>query len=193
MKFIDMVELTVQGGTGGDGAVAFLRQLYVPKGGPAGGDGGRGGDVIFFATTSQNTLLELKDRPIITGANGGRGQPKNMHGRNAPATRVAVPVGTTIYHTGTDQVLCDLVVAGQEYVVAAGGQGGRGNARFANSRNKAPTIFEKGDRGITIPIRCELRSLADIGLVGCPNAGKSTLLAAVSASRPQIGATLLRH
>ncbi len=186
MKFVDSIELKIIGGKGGDGAVAFRRELYVPKGGPAGGDGGKGGDVIFIAKNNVNTLFELKNKKIIKADDGTNGQHKNMHGKNAEDKYVCVPVGTLITNQKTNEIMCDLSTENKKYVIAYGGKGGRGNSRFANSKNKAPTIFECGDLGQQIFIKCELKLLADVGFVGLPNAGKSTLLSVLTMAKPQI-------
>jgi GTP-binding protein len=184
--FYDEVRIYVKGGDGGDGAVAFRREKYVPYGGPAGGDGGKGGDVLLYVDTHLNTLYRFSKRRHFKAPRGEHGRGKNQHGAGGGDLRVAVAPGTVVYEDETRALLGDLTEAGQELVVAQGGRGGRGNARFATSTNQAPRIAEHGEPGQEHWLRLELRLLADVGLVGVPNAGKSTLLAAVTAARPKI-------
>lgn len=186
MKFIDRVKIYVQAGTGGNGTVAFRREAHVPKGGPSGGDGGRGGSVIFVATNSLSTLLDLRYYREYKAQNGEKGHAKKMHGADADDLVIRVPVGTCAYHDDTGNIIADLTKDGQRAVIAKGGRGGRGNARFASSRNPAPKICENGEPGEKFNLRVELKLLADVGLVGFPSVGKSTLLSVVSKARPQI-------
>lgn len=186
MKFIDRVKIYVQAGTGGNGTVAFRREAHVPKGGPSGGDGGRGGSVIFVATNSLSTLLDLRYYREYKAQNGEKGHAKKMHGADADDLVIRVPEGTCVYDDDTGNIIADLTKDGQRAVIAKGGRGGRGNARFASSRNPAPKICENGEPGEKFNLRVELKLLADVGLVGFPSVGKSTLLSVVSKARPQI-------
>lgn len=186
MKFIDRVKIYVQAGTGGNGTVAFRREAHVPKGGPSGGDGGRGGSVIFVATNSLSTLLDLRYYREYKAQNGEKGHAKKMHGADADDLVIRVPVGTCVYDDDTGNIIADLTKDSQRAVIAKGGRGGRGNARFASSRNPAPKICENGEPGEKFNLRVELKLLADVGLVGFPSVGKSTLLSVVSKARPQI-------
>ncbi len=184
--FVDLVKLTVKAGNGGDGIVAFRREKYVPMGGPAGGSGGNGGSIIFVGDEGLSTLLDLRYNKKLSASSGERGMPKGMHGKNSEHTYVRVPIGTTIYNDTNDTVIGDITDQNQEVVVAAGGRGGRGNIQFATSKHPAPEICEKGEPGTEIDIRCELRVLADVGLVGFPSVGKSTLISVVSKAKPKI-------
>ncbi len=184
--FIDEVKIYVKAGAGGNGMVSFRREKYVPQGGPSGGDGGRGGDVILEVSPHENTLLRLRYSRHYRAENGENGRSKNMHGRRGDDCVINVPPGTIVYDAETDQPLADLTEIGQRIVIAKGGRGGRGNARFATSTRQAPTFAEQGEPGEERHLRLELKLLADVGLVGYPNAGKSTLLAQVSAARPKI-------
>lgn len=186
MQFIDKAKIYVEAGKGGDGTVAFRREAHVPKGGPAGGDGGKGGSIIFEATNSLSTLLDLKYNRVYKARAGGNGMAKKMHGADARDLLIKVPVGTMITNEKTGKVMADLTEDKQRVVLAKGGRGGRGNARFATSRNPAPQICERGEPGEKFDVCCELKLLADVGLVGFPSVGKSTLLSVVSRARPEI-------
>ena len=186
MQFIDKTKVIVKAGDGGHGKSAFRREKFVPKGGPAGGDGGRGGDVIFRVDPNMNTLLDFRYHRKFKAANGENGDIKNMYGANAAPCIVKVPPGTTVRDEATGELIADLTEIGQEAVVAKGGRGGRGNAKFANAANRAPTFAEFGEPGESKNLILELKLLADVGLVGYPSVGKSSLVAAVSAARPEI-------
>lgn len=186
MQFIDKAKIYIEAGKGGDGTVAFRREAHVPKGGPAGGDGGKGGSIIFEATHSLSTLLDLKYNRVYKARAGGNGMAKKMHGADARDLLIKVPVGTVITNEETGQIMADLTEDKQRVVLAKGGRGGRGNARFATSRNPAPQICERGEPGEKFDVCCELKLLADVGLVGFPSVGKSTLLSVVSRARPEI-------
>lgn len=184
--FIDEVTIHVSSGRGGDGMVHFHREKYVARGGPDGGDGGKGGDVILVANPHMNTLYSFKHQSKYRAEDGRKGGTSNMTGRNGEDRRVAVPTGTIVYDMLTGQVLGDLVAEGQELIVCKGGKGGRGNPHFKNSRNQAPRIGERGEPAEIKDLRLELKLIADVGIIGQPNAGKSSLLAAVTNARPKI-------
>ncbi|MEG0277276.1 MAG: GTPase ObgE [Coprobacillus sp.] len=186
MKFIDKVKIYVEAGKGGDGVVAFRREAHVPKGGPSGGDGGKGGSIIFQATTSLSTLLDFRYHREYKARSGENGMAKKMHGADAGDRILNVPVGTVITDEDTGKILADLTEDGQIAVIAKGGRGGRGNTRFATSRNPAPTICERGEPGSKYNLTCELKLLADVGLVGFPSVGKSTFLSVVTRAKPEI-------
>ncbi len=184
--FFDEAKIHVKAGDGGSGCVSFRREKYVPLGGPNGGNGGKGGDVHLVADPHLNTLINFKKHGHFKAQRGGHGRGKNQTGKQGEDLTIAVPPGTVAYDAETGQLLADLVQPGQQALVAPGGRGGRGNAAFATSTNQAPRLAEKGEPGQERWLRLELKLIADVGIIGVPNAGKSTLLAAVSAARPKI-------
>lgn len=182
--FIDNAKVFIQAGQGGDGAVSFRHEIYVDKGGPDGGDGGKGGDVIFEATESLNTLLNFRFKPELKADNGQSGSKARRHGKSGDDLIVSVPVGTLVKQNG--EVLCDLAIHGERFIVARGGDGGFGNAHFKSSVRQTPRIAEKGEPGAVFEAELELKLLADVGLIGFPNAGKSTFLSTVTNATPEI-------
>lgn len=186
MKFIDEARITVQSGKGGAGCVSLRREKYIPKGGPDGGDGGRGGDVIFKATTKKRTLYHLQFQKLCKAKNGSGGQGNNRAGRGGEDLIIELPPGTLVVDVDTGDLIKDLVDPDEVFVVAKGGRGGLGNARFKSSTNRTPRFAQPGEPGQTLNLRLELKLLADVGVVGLPNAGKSTLVSAMSSARPKI-------
>ena len=184
--FVDEVKITVKAGDGGNGCLAFRREKYVPRGGPSGGDGGRGGDITMVATIHRNTLLHFRFNPEYTAQRGRHGEGSDRTGHEGESIFVQVPVGTTVYDDESGEKLYDFTADGETWLAAKGGRGGRGNARFTSPTHQAPTEHEDGKPGVFRKLRLELRLLADVGLVGYPNAGKSTLISRISAARPKI-------
>ncbi|PGM58496.1 GTPase ObgE [Bacillus sp. AFS053548] len=184
--FIDQVKIYVKGGDGGNGMVAFRREKYVPKGGPAGGDGGRGANVVFIVDEGLRTLMDFRYKRHFKADRGQHGMSKNQHGKNAEDMIVKVPPGTIVTDADSGELIADLTMDGQTAIIARGGRGGRGNSRFASPANPAPEIAENGEPGKERNIKLELKVLADVGLVGFPSVGKSTLLSVVSSARPKI-------
>lgn len=182
--FADTAEVTIKAGDGGNGAVSFRHEKYVDRGGPDGGDAGNGGKVIFVASTNTNTLSDFRHKQELQAANGQDGSKQKKHGRTAPDLLVTVPVGTQVYRDG--RLIADLTADGQQSVIAQGGKGGFGNAHFISSIRQAPKVAEVGEKGEAFTAKLELKLLADVGLIGFPNAGKSTLLSVISNARPEI-------
>jgi GTP-binding protein len=187
MSFLDEAVITVQSGDGGDGCISFRREKFIPKGGPDGGDGGDGGSIILRSTRNLRTLNDYRPRRFLRAKNGAPGRGKNRSGKKAADLYLSVPVGTVIKVEQTQEVIADLIADNQEVILVSGGKGGKGNQHFATPTQRTPRTAEKGQTGRELKIRLELKILADIGLIGLPNAGKSTLLSRLTRARPKIG------
>jgi GTP-binding protein len=186
--FYDEATIKIASGAGGRGCVSFRREIYVPKGGPDGGDGGRGGDVVFIADDSVSSLYDLAHTPLLRAKNGGIGMGAKCTGASGEDLVIKVPPGTVVKKAGTEEIIADLTKPGDSIVIAKGGKGGYGNKHFATSTNQTPREYEEGRPGVELELYLELKLIADVGLVGLPNAGKSTLLSRISAARPRIAA-----
>ena len=186
MKFIDEVTITVESGHGGHGCVSFRREKFIPKGGPDGGNGGKGGDIVFVASAKRRTLLPFRYKRIYKAPNGGAGAGVMKSGKNGDDLVIEVPVGTIIKNKETGAVIKDLSLEDERFVVAKGGRGGKGNAHFKSSTYRAPRFAQDGEPSEFFELQLELKLLADVGIIGLPNAGKSTLITAISAARPKI-------
>jgi len=184
MKFIDHCKIKVEAGRGGNGIIAFHRALYVPKGGPSGGSGGRGGNIYFIGSNNKSSLLDFKYKSLIKGENGSNGQIKNKTGANGNDTYIKVPVGTIVKNG--NKVIANITNTTEKFIIATGGQGGRGNAAFKTGSNNAPRLCENGSKGESLDLTLELKLIADVGIIGYPNAGKSTLISVISGARPLI-------
>jgi GTP-binding protein len=186
MKFIDEAEITVRSGDGGAGCVSFRREKFIPKGGPDGGDGGKGGDILVKATRRFHSLYDFESRRHFKAKNGGAGSGKNKSGKKGLDTLIPVPLGTMIRDLETGELLADLVIDNQQIVLVEGGAGGKGNKHFATSTHRAPRFAQEGQKGVEKRLKLELKLIADIGIIGLPNAGKSTLLSRLSSAHPKI-------
>jgi len=186
VKFIDEAIITVQSGDGGAGCVSFRREKFIPRGGPDGGDGGKGGDVIFKTTSRKRTLYDFRFQKHFKAKNGKSGQGSSRTGGNGSELIIKIPAGTVISQSETDKIIKDFVDTDDTFIIAAGGRGGQGNQRFKTSTNRAPKFAQPGEPGQTLKLKLELKLLADVGIIGLPNAGKSTLISVISSARPKI-------
>jgi len=186
VKFIDEAIITVQSGDGGRGCVSFRREKFIPRGGPDGGDGGKGGDIVFVATSRKRTLYQFQYRKKLKAKNGGGGQGKKKAGKNGEDLKIEIPIGTLVFNVETGCLIKDFVKPGETFVIAKGGRGGQGNTRFKSSTNRTPRFAQPGEPGETLTLKIELKLLADVGIIGLPNAGKSTLISVISSARPKI-------
>jgi len=186
VKFIDEALITVQSGDGGAGCVSFRREKFIPRGGPDGGDGGKGGDVIFKTTSRKRTLYDFRFQKHFKAQNGTGGQGSSKTGRNGSDVVIAIPAGTMVNNPDTGEILKDFVKTDEIFTIATGGRGGQGNQRFRTSTNRAPKFAQPGEPGLTLKLKLELKLLADVGIIGFPNAGKSTLISVISSARPKI-------
>lgn len=187
MKFIDEAIITVQSGDGGSGCVSFRREKFIPRGGPDGGDGGKGGDVVLKTTLRKRTLQHFQFKRQFKAKNGASGQGKQKTGKNGQELIIEIPPGTLVSDAATGQILKDLTKPGETFIAAKGGRGGQGNRRFKTSRNRTPRFSQPGEPGETLTLKLDLKLLADVGIIGLPNAGKSTLITSISSAKPKIG------
>ncbi|MBW2568040.1 MAG: GTPase ObgE [Deltaproteobacteria bacterium] len=186
MKFIDEAIITAQSGDGGRGCVSFRREKFIQRGGPDGGDGGKGGDVVFVATSRRRTLYQFQYKNVLKAKNGTGGQGKKKAGKNGEELRIEIPIGTLVFNAETGHLIKDFVKPDEIFIIAKGGRGGQGNTRFKSSKNRTPRFAQPGESGEILTLKIELKLLADVGIIGLPNAGKSTLISVISSARPKI-------